>query len=100
MHIKVNYDYLQVKSYEYRVDGDNYILSFSERQYIKISKKAKIIMDSFNGQRTLKNISEYLQINDLEFSTFDLRKFVDDILIPNFLLLGQKEKKIRKAHFG
>lgn len=93
----MNYDYLQIKGYECRMDDDKYVLSFSEKHHVKITQLAKVILDSFNGKRTLNDISSYLQNSGLDFSVSDLHKFVDEILIPNSLLTGQKEIKKKKS---
>jgi putative peptide zinc metalloprotease protein len=93
----MNYDYLQVKKYESRMDDDKYVLSFSKKHHIKISQLTKTILDSFNDKNTLDDISANLRNNGLDFSISDLQKFVDEVLIPNSLLTGQKEVKNNKS---
>lgn len=93
----MNYDYLQIKDYESRIDDDKYVLSFSKKHHIKVSQLTKTILDSFDGKSTLEDISENLHNSGIEFSLSDLHKFVNEILIPNSLLIGQKEKKQKKS---
>jgi putative peptide zinc metalloprotease protein len=91
----VNYDFLKLKTYDCRVevsDGspNKYMLSFNERQHIKVSETAKKIMDCFDGNKTLMQIYSELKEMNISFSFDELSKFVDESLVSNSILEGME----------
>ena len=98
----MNYDNLKLKDYENRIEQEDdsikYILSFNERQHMKVSEKAKFLMDCFNGQRTLEHIIEELKQHEIEVSKAELEKFVNEVLVPNSVLEGANYDKKSKGN--
>ncbi len=97
----MDYDYLKLKNYDYRIDSEvgsqnMYVLSFNERQHIKVSEVAKIIMDCFNGNKTINQIQSELSNKNINCGYDDLIKFIDDILVKNFILEGMEDNIKRK----
>lgn len=90
----MDYDFLKLKKYDYRVEvnegvPDKYMLSFNERQHIKVSDTAKKIMDCFDGTKTILQVqSELLMDMNISLSSDELTKFVDDFLVGNSILEG------------
>lgn len=106
----VDYDYLKLKGYEFRICSDGsvqklYMLSFNEKQHLKVSEVAKKIMDCFDGKKTLNQIQSELNLADVNCTHEDLVKFVDDILVKNSILDGMddiiqiKKKSYMWFHF-
>lgn len=96
----MKYDYLKMKYYDERIEEEGtqkfYILSFSNEQHIKVSEKAKKIMDLFNGMNTLEKIEEELRIQNIKVEKEELRKFVSDILYGKALIEGTEYKGSNK----
>jgi putative peptide zinc metalloprotease protein len=67
-----------------------YVLSFSERQHIKVSETAKLIIDCFDGKKTLTDIVNHLKGQEVELSEADLILFVDTQLVSNAVLEGME----------
>ena len=89
----MDYNYLKIKDYDFRLEtntgySDQYMLSFNERQHIKVSEKAKKILDCFNGKRSLEQVQVELNNQGIEFESDDIIKFVDEILVANSILEG------------
>lgn len=89
----MDYNYLKIKDYDFRIETntgypDQYMLSFNERQHIKVSEKAKRILDCFNGERSLDQIQVELNSQGIEFQPEDIMKFVDEVLVANSVLEG------------
>ncbi|KTD88581.1 hypothetical protein [Paenibacillus etheri] len=89
----MDYDFLKLKEYDWRVETgegipDKYMLSFNERQHIKVSVTAKIIMDCFDGTKTILQVQSELMEMNISLSPDDLNKFVDDFIVGNSILEG------------
>ena len=93
----MTYDNIALKAYQCRrcddVDSNDYILSFGEKQHIKVTEITKEIMDSFNGERKLDEVIRYLNEKNIPFSREDVIKFVDTILIKKGLVVGLEENE-------
>lgn len=98
----MEYDYIKIKSYECREisDGGNssFVLSFSEKQHIKVNEKAKYIFGFFNGIHSLSEINDLLNENDIDCSIEELKIFVDKYIISNSIAEGTGDKPEGKSH--
>lgn len=88
----MKYDYLKIKSYDERIEDIGlekyHILSFTDNHHIKVSEKAKKIIDLFNGKNTLSQIEEKLKNQGINVEKKELENFVSDILISKALIEG------------
>ena len=73
----MKYDYLKIKSYDERIEDIGlekyHILSFTDNHHIKVSEKAKKIIDLFNGKNTLSQIEEKLKNQGINVEKKNLR---------------------------
>ena len=92
----MDYGNLKGKKYAYevnKIDNNYCIISFDDSHHVKISAKAKIIFDCFDGKSSLNEISEKLAKENIKITPQELKKFVDVMLLPNCMLEGSIHKK-------
>jgi putative peptide zinc metalloprotease protein len=81
-------DYIKVRDYEEnKMDvselGDFYVLSFSNKEHIKVSGQAKKIIEKFDGTKTIDEIIIELKKDNINFNRQDIERFINDFLISN-----------------
>lgn len=91
----MKYDNLAVKEFqcndEKAASTGEYILSFEER-HLKVTRITKKIIEKFDGESSIEQITHKLNDEGIECSEEDIIQFVDKILIPNALLVGSESK--------
>lgn len=97
----MEYDYIKLKSYQYRVVGEGekeqFILSFSEKHHVKVSKKAKFILDHFDGEHTLTQLREQLEEEGISCSEEEIKKFINKIMVENNMVDGIECEKVSNS---
>ena len=99
----MDYDYIKIKDYDSQIEsGDEgnikYILSFNERQHLKVSEKAKKIIECFDGKNTLEDVVSQLQKHQIDINKEMLIEFVDKMLIANSVLEGMSYDSKKKGN--
>lgn len=87
----MEYNYIKLKCYEEdKMDvseqGEYYVLTFSDKRYIKVSETAKKIMGKFDGTRKVSDIILELYKEDIIIDDKQMKKFIDDYLVSNYLI--------------
>ncbi|MBE6050937.1 MAG: hypothetical protein E7214_09890 [Clostridium sp.] len=101
----MEYDYLKVKEYSYHKEKDldnkiYYILSFNNSLHIRVSEKAKGLLDKFDGKHTLKSIVNELSYEQNTVKESELIEYIKNVLIKNYLLEGYEvdTKNLKKRN--
>lgn len=83
----LDYDHLALVDYQSRREphSNDWVLSLSPREHVRVNAQTKKIIDTFDGNRTLDQIARELRGSSprLDVTTSDLAEFVDKILVPN-----------------
>lgn len=98
---------LQVKQYETRqeldVDGNSfYILSFDQSSHIKVSPRAKEIIDKLDGTNSNEEIINDLNAKGISITDKEFDYFIKKFLVPKNMMTNSSNKsgEKKKATFG
>ena len=93
-------EYIKVRQYEEsKMDvsevGDYYLLSFSDKEHIKVSEQAKKIIEKFDGITSIDDILVSLRNDSIFMTMEDLNIFIKKYLLNNSLIENSEKDSIK-----
>lgn len=86
----MEYDNIELK--EYQIDkmdvseiGNYYVLTFSQRDHLKVSEKALKIFNCIDGESSIEEVCERLSFGGISITTDELQWFIKENIISNNL---------------